>query len=621
MQKKNRRHLVHQGFSLPKSQWTYNITKSYDWNYEHGPQFHGEFPRREIKPTKKFLSFKINSLFGVPAGPLLNSQWVNLYAKLGFDILTYKTLRTRSYPAFPMPHMLYVEPLSAKDKDQQKYFGRPYIKKYEHLAMTNSFGVPSKDPDVWQEDVQKTIHLLGKGQLLIVSVMGTREAAKNDSEFIDDYAKCAMLAIEAGAQVIEVNLSCPNLHGTGVICYDVNLVEKICNQVKNAIGNVPLIAKIGYYSDDKTLRNFVSKANPYLDGIAVINTIRRDIQDVQMKKPIMRKIESSGICGKLIRPYGLTMVERLHKLRTEWKLDLSIIGIGGVTSPEDYDDYLLAGADVVQSATGVMKDPLLAYKIYKQDITQKQDYPLMKSLGSTNFQISINNSDLHDLSKLYLDMIYPHNLPEDKSTLLIDPKPFRLKHGERGRTTSNIYLNHRISLLSDPVDRRLLATLFDTFIRDKVLSGKFTKYGVIAVSASSSPEITALMLDMFPEAVSRTVLLPDHILQTEYGAHTSIYGELDDTIPWILVDDVFTSGKTFKNALNTLKKALGKKYDKMQFYGATLTARNTETIDEFYKDTKRTIHSLVSLNDILKYHWQHFSNTQRKLVTKERNEL
>lgn len=615
------RSLLHPGFSTSPSHWTYDITKSYDWNYEHGPNFTGAFPKREIKPLKKFLTFKVNSLFGVPAGPLVNSQWIGLYAKLGFDILTYKIVRTRSYPAFPMPHMLYVEPISAGNKDQQDYLGRPYVKKYEHLAMTNSFGVPSKDPDVWQEDVAKTLALIGEGQLLIVSVMGTQTGAKNEDEFVNDYAKCAKLALEAGAKVIEVNLSCPNLHGTGIICYDVALVEKICSQVKNAIGNIPLIAKIGHYSDVKMLGDFVTKNHTYLDGIAVINTIRGNIKDVQLKGPVMRHIETSGICGKMIKPYGLEMVQRLNKMRIEKGLAYPIMGIGGVTSPEDYEEYINAGADAVQSATGAMMDPYLAYKIYKKETEQKQNYPLIKTLGTSNFQTLIGNSSLTDLKKLYLDMLYPQNTTRVKSTLQISPNPFALKHGERGRGVSHVYLNHRESLLNDPIDRKLLAQLLDQLIKERILAGKTTKYGVISIASSSSPELTALLLDLFPDDISRAVLLPDHILNLEHGAHTSLYGEIDDSIPWILIDDVFTSGKTFKNSLENLKKILGNKYKKIQIYGATLTYRNSEDADKFLKDTERPIYSLLSLNGILEYHWKHLSFAQKKLIRKERVEL
>jgi len=610
------RNLLHPGFSSPPSRWTYDITKSYDWNYEKGPKFSGEFPKREVIPTKSFLHLKLNSLFGVPAGPLLNSQWIKLYANLGFDILTYKSLRTRSYPAFPMPHMLYVE-----SKKDTKYLGRPYAAKYESLAMTNSFGVPSKDPDVWQEDIGRALKVLNKGQLLIVSVMGTREAAKNEEEFIKDYAICAKLALEANAPVIEVNLSCPNLQGSGIICYDIKLVEKICNQVKNAVGNVPLIAKIGFYPEFSMLKDFVAKTNKYLDGIAVINTIRGDIEDVQMKKPPMRHIESSGICGQMTRPYGLTMVEQLHQIRREWNLEFAIIGVGGVTVAEDYQDYILAGADAVQSATGAMMDPYLAYKIYKREIVQKRNYPLVKSLGTSNFNYIIGNNKLPELKKLYLDMIHPHNLPEEKSTLLINIKPFRLKHGEKGRNTSHIYLNHRTPLLSDSWDRRLLAQLLDQLIRDKILVGKSSKYGVIAVPSSSSPELTALMLDLFPDTVKRTVLLPDHVLNSEYGAHTSLYGQIDEDRPWILIDDVFTSGKTFKDSIQSLEKILGRKYNRIQFYGATLTSRNPENEIKFLKDTKRNTFSLLSLNEVLKYHWKRFSDSKKKLITKEREEL
>ena len=614
------RPLLHKGFSIPSSKWSYDISKSYDWNFEHGPQFSGEFPKRVVKPVKQFLSFKVNSLFGVPAGPLLNSHWIELYAKLGFDILTYKSLRTRSYPAFPMPHMLYVEPKN-NQKDNQSYIGRPYSSKYEALAMTNSFGVPSKDPDVWQEDIERTLSILNEGQLLIVSVMGTREAAKTEQEFIDDYAKCAMLALDAGAPVIEINLSCPNLHGSGIVCYDIALVEKICYQVKNAIGNTPLIAKIGFYPNEQDLRIFVSKTNKYLDGIAVINTIRGDITDVQFKKPIMRYLESSGICGQLIRPYGLAMVELLHRLRREWNLKFSIIGIGGVTTPEDYEDYILAGADAVQSATGAMMDPLLAYKIYEREVAQKQNYSLTKSLGPTRFDTIIGSHTSDMLKKMYYEMVFPKNKSLENHTLLINDKPFDLKHGERGRKSSHIYMNHRVPLLVDAWDRRLLAKTLDQLIRENV-PGAQNGYGVIAVPASSSPELTATMLDLFPDSVSRTVVLFDHIIEIEKGAHTFVYGDIDILKPWVLIDDVFTSGGTFRKAIQKIMLQLGSvKTKQLKLYAATLISRNPEEVEKFTRETHIPVITVSNLNEVLSHHWKQFSQKQKQLVQNERQEL
>lgn len=610
------RYITHKGLSIKPTEWSYNIYKSYDWNYEHGPSFNGQYPQRENNFTsKKFLKFKVNSLFGVPAGPLLDSKWIGTYAKLGYDILTYKTVRTKSYSAHPMPHILYVEKNEKKSKKSQDFYGKPYLSKYDALTITNSFGVPSKDPDVWQDDVRKSLQLLSRGQLLIVSVMGTHEGLNTQKEFINDFAKCANLAIEAGAPIIEVNLSCPNLHTGGIVCYDIDLSAQICKQIKNVIGDISLIAKIGYYEDDKMLRNFIVQTNKYLDGIAAINTVKGNIKDLQIKKPHMRKLTSSGICGTYIKPYGIDMVSRLFKIRSEWKMNFSIIGIGGVTTPKDYEDYVVAGADAVQSGTGAMMNPYLAKQIYDNETRKKNEYTLVKSIGSSYFNSINGNVNIDSLKKLYMDMVFPKSLPEDQRTLMIREKPFELKHGESGRKTSHIYMNHRNLIYINAWDRRLLVLIFNTLIKNNVLKNNNNdQYGVVSITSSSSPELTALMLDLLSPRISRIVVTPDHILSQEKGAHSAFYGTIKTNSPLIMIDDVFTSGRSFRETLQLISKNT----DKKDIYAVTHLCRNPDMGEKFSKETGCKLFYLTTLDEVLKYHWKNFSQKQKKLILKER---
>src|SRR6185503_12535815 len=89
----------------------YNIEKSYQENLEEGPFFTGSLPeRRWPHPSQwyDFLGYKVASRIGVPAGPLLNANWVLLAARLGFDIVTYKTIRSQKQLAHPLPNMVYI---------------------------------------------------------------------------------------------------------------------------------------------------------------------------------------------------------------------------------------------------------------------------------------------------------------------------------------------------------------------------------------------------------------------------------------------------------------------------------------------------------------------------------
>ena len=71
----------------------------------------------------------------------------------------------------------------------------------------------------------------------------------------------------------------------------------------------------------------------------------------------------SGVCGASIKWAGLDMVKKLKKLRGELGYSYTIIGVGGVTTADDFFEYRDAGADVVMSATGAMWNPYLAREI------------------------------------------------------------------------------------------------------------------------------------------------------------------------------------------------------------------------------------------------------------------
>ena len=72
---------------------TYRFDKSFEWNYVHGPHFDGPWPEVAPTPMKSFFGLPVRSRFGIPASILPNSRWLETYARLGFDILTYKSVR------------------------------------------------------------------------------------------------------------------------------------------------------------------------------------------------------------------------------------------------------------------------------------------------------------------------------------------------------------------------------------------------------------------------------------------------------------------------------------------------------------------------------------------------
>ena len=104
-----------------------------------------------------------------------------------------------------------------------------------------------------------------------------------------------------------------------------------------------------------------------VDGIVAINTIPADVVDATGGQALPGKGRlRSGVCGSGIRWAGLSMTERLVRLRAEMGMHFAIVGVGGVNCTGDYHAYRKAGADAVMSATGAMWNPLLAEQIHAE---------------------------------------------------------------------------------------------------------------------------------------------------------------------------------------------------------------------------------------------------------------
>ncbi|HEY5442020.1 MAG TPA: hypothetical protein VIJ68_00605, partial [Candidatus Saccharimonadales bacterium] len=142
--------------------------------------------------------------------------------------------------------------------------------------------------------------------------------------------------------------------------------DVIARKVKEAVGDIPVIAKLGYFSEEQQplLEKTILETAPYFSGFSVINTIQAPVVDEQGKQLLPGEGRlRAGICGASIKWAGIDMVKRLDALRKKHGLKYEIIGIGGVMTPADFQDYRAAGADVVQSVTAAMWNDQLAAEI------------------------------------------------------------------------------------------------------------------------------------------------------------------------------------------------------------------------------------------------------------------
>jgi dihydroorotate dehydrogenase (NAD+) catalytic subunit len=342
----------------------YDPEKSYEDNFEDGP--FGSFADGQVfehdgKPQTVFLGQEVFLPFGISAGPLINGRFVKAAFDKGFDLAVYKTVRTHEHPCAPWPNILAVK----VDGDLKPEIAKKGLvadqNYYQPLAIANSFGVPSADPDFWQEDMADAVHYAKQGQVVIGSFQGTTNADGNIDAYIEDFATAARLVREAGAKILEANLSCPNQGTAYPLCFDLKRTQKVIEAIKDEIGDTPLIIKIAYFNEQNELVNLATTLNPLIQGIAAINRMPSKVIFAKGTPGFAgTRGMMSGICGAPIKWAGLEMTERLKRLRDRTGSDYTIIGVGGVTTPDDYNQYRAFGADAIMSATGAMWNPLLA---------------------------------------------------------------------------------------------------------------------------------------------------------------------------------------------------------------------------------------------------------------------
>lgn len=345
---------------------TYDIALSYDANYADGPFFTGELPPPGGPPRYRFLDFPISAPLGVPAGPLLNARWVALYARLGFDLPVYKTVRSAYRKVHPAPNCMFLADPGDLTPDR---FGERLVvadaapADPARISITNSFGMPSRDPETWQADMERARKACGAGQVFIASCVGTPDGG-GPAALAADYARTAAMAREAGAQVVEINLSCPNVASReGSIYADPESAARICRETARALRDTPLMIKVGYYTDPGAMAAVIRAVAPHVAAIAGINTLSFEVvtADGAQALPGEGRLRS-GVCGAAIRRCGLEQTRALADLRRSGKYDFALVGVGGIMTPADADAYLAAGADAAMSATGAMWDPYLAAK-------------------------------------------------------------------------------------------------------------------------------------------------------------------------------------------------------------------------------------------------------------------
>jgi len=336
----------------------YRLDRSYAWNYSHGPAL----PRRPGKlpagPGGRLFDLPLDSTLGIASGPLLNSRWVEAYAHLGFDILTYAAVRSVARPAHALPNIVFVE------NHEQAAVARSGAHGNQPMTFAVSMGLPSMDPSVWRKDVRRAKDRLGRGQILVVSVVGTPVEGGDAEALALDYARCAAWAAEAGADVIGVHLACANLdaaHGQ-MLHENTRTSAHILGRVRGMVDR-PIVAGLGAFRSPRFLHETMTRLAPWVHGFSLVHGIQRRVVDREGGAVFEGKDrEVASVVGADTYAACSRQVEEAIAWRKAGDWHRAILATGGITSVERARASLREGADAVLVSTGALTDPLLAFQ-------------------------------------------------------------------------------------------------------------------------------------------------------------------------------------------------------------------------------------------------------------------
>lgn len=185
------------------------------------------------------------------------------------------------------------------------------------------------------------------GNVIIANVAGAT---------IEDYVRAAEALDASEIDMIELNISCPNVKAGGatwgISCEGASSVTKAVR----AATRKPLIVKLTPNVTDITE---IAKAveSEGADALSMINTLLGMRVDIRTRRPILRN-NMGGLSGPAVFPVAVRMVHQCYKA-----VKIPIIGMGGISTWEDTVEMMLAGASAVQMGTAIFTDPYSPLKV------------------------------------------------------------------------------------------------------------------------------------------------------------------------------------------------------------------------------------------------------------------
>ncbi|MGQ9459742.1 MAG: dihydroorotate dehydrogenase [Candidatus Bathyarchaeaceae archaeon] len=212
-------------------------------------------------------------------------------------------------------------------------------------GLLNAMGLPNPGVHYFSEEIREAKET-GLRVPIIVSVYGYSS---------EEFAEVAEAAVEAGADALELNVSCPHVKETGAeIGSNPELVAEVVREVKKKVIK-PVFVKL-----TPNVANIVEIARAAVeagaDAITAINTVRAMAIEIETAQPLLAN-KIGGLSGPAIKPIALRCVYEVYR-----EVDVPVIGCGGIMGWRDAVEFMLAGASAVQIGTAIAYRGLGVFK-------------------------------------------------------------------------------------------------------------------------------------------------------------------------------------------------------------------------------------------------------------------
>ena len=232
-------------------------------------------------------------------------------------------------------------------------------------GLINAMGLPNPGIDAFAGEITYAKSVLKVP--LIVSVFGYDA---------DEYAIVSAKATKAGADAVELNVSCPHVRKTGSeIGQNSKLLAEVVEKVKGAVRKLVIVKLSPNVTDIVDIAKTAVRAGA--DALTLVNTVNAIAIDVDTQMAVLSNVRG-GLSGPAVKPIALRCVYDVFEA-----VEVPIFGCGGIAGWRDAVEFLLAGASAVQVGTGIAFEDLGIFKKINKGVTtylQKKGYVSVREI-------------------------------------------------------------------------------------------------------------------------------------------------------------------------------------------------------------------------------------------------